>query len=186
MTSISVATVSSDAELMRRVQSDDADAFEELYDRHAARALRIASSVCRNPKRAEDAVQEGFLSAWRSRANYRPEAGEVCAWVMVVVRNRAIDIARRNVNHDTNVVSDHTLDALAASDDVPAQVIANERAAAIRQLLDELPETQREVIQLAFYGGLTHSEIAQQLNLPAGTVKGRMRLGLNKLRPIVR
>jgi RNA polymerase sigma-70 factor (ECF subfamily) len=153
----------SDGTLMRRVQSGDVEAFEELYDRHVTRALRVAYSVLLNASRAEDAVQEGFLSIWRSRGSYRPDSASFAAWAMQIVRNRAIDLARRDTSaHEDPAARDETNPMLTA--------------------LRHLPEDQAEVIALAFYGELTHSEIAEQLSLSPGTVKGRMRLGLKKLR----
>ena len=144
----------SDDELMARLQAGSGDAFEALYDRYRDRAYRIASSVCRDGPRAEEAVQGAFVSIWRGRDTYRARQGSVAAWLLTVVRHRAIDVARR---HDTDA----------------------ERP---QPSLSRIPEAQREVHTLAFYGELSHTEIAAQLELPPGTVKGRMRLGLSKLR----
>lgn len=158
-----------DEQLMRRVQRDDSDAFEQLFDRHAVRALRVASSVCRDRGRAEDAVQEGFLSLWHGRAGYRPETGSFQAWSMSVVRNRAVDLVQRaTAASRPRTVENHEV---RRSDDN-----------ALRTSLSRLPDAQAEVIALAYFGQLTHTEIADQLDLPAGTVKGRMRLGLEKMR----
>ena len=175
-----------DETLMRRVQANDQAAFAELYDRHAALALRVAGSVCRDTRRAEDAVQEGFLSVWRSRARYRRGQGSVQAWTMMIVRNRAIDSYRsvsarpQEVAHPTNrEISDPAFDS--PSD----EVIARSESDTLRTAVLRLPEPQAEAITLAFYGGLSHSEIAAQLELPPGTVKGRMRLGLKKLRDLM-
>ena len=176
----------SDETLMRRVQADDAEAFEQLYDRHAARAFRVARSVCDSTGRAEDAVQEGFLSVWRSRTNYRPESGSFQGWSMTIIRNRAIDAMRseatrrRNTGDDDgeHLASGHATEARALED----HVVARSEGDALRAALLRLPEAQAEVIALAYYGELSHTEIAKQLCLPPGTVKGRMRLGLEKLR----
>lgn len=144
----------SDEELMTRVQSGDTDAFAKLYDRHAARALRLAQAICKGTGRAEAALQEGFSKIWHDRAQFDPEVSSFKAWAMSIVRNRAID-SRVHTRSDT---------------------------AALLASLGELPEAQAEVIALAYIGELTHSEIAAMLDLPSGTVKGRMRLGLEKLR----
>lgn len=173
----------SDDQLMRRVQAADPAAFAQLYDRHAVRAYRVARAVCSDRGRAEDAVQEGFLAIWRSRASYRPEAGSFQAWAMMAVRNRAVDTLRHEAaakrpelvgleDRDRDPVSPSPEDALVARSESDAMLGA----------LRRLPGAQAEVIALAFFGELTHSEIAEQLALPAGTVKGRMRLGLEKLR----
>jgi RNA polymerase sigma-70 factor (ECF subfamily) len=172
-----------DRALMLRVRHDDADAFRELYDRYARLALRVAASVCRDAGHAEEAVQEGFLSIWRRRALYRPESGSVKGWALSVVRNRAIDAVRREgaarrvpvVDLDSSVVASD-------SPSPPDAVVERSEADALHASLARLPDTQSEVVTLAFFGGLSHSEIAEQLSLPPGTVKGRMRLGLHKIR----
>ena len=174
----------SDEQLMRRAQADEPGAFDELYVRHAARALVVARAVC-NPARAEDAVQEGFLSMWRSRQSYRPESGTFQGWAMRIVRNRAIDSVRRQAAgvRTTEGLSPGGEEGVHAHAGSPAdEAVARENGDALRASLRELPDAQAEVIVLAFYGQLTHTEIAAQLSLPAGTVKGRMRLGLEKLR----
>lgn len=169
-------------ELMKQVQSGDADAFEELYVRYAARAHRVAKSVCRDDGRAQDAVQEAFLSIWRSRATYRPQRGTVPIWLLSVVRYRAIDATRRNEKHAANRAGEHLLEAHAAPAEVADQAVARADAPRLHAILRRLPDAQREVIALAYYGQLSHTEIATRLDLPPGTVKGRMRLGLEKVR----
>ena len=129
-----------DAALMFRVQAGDTDAFGALYDRLSPRAYRVAYGVARDHPRAEQIIQEAFLSVWRDREQYRPEQGSVVDWVMGTVQRGAI-----------------------------------------RDALARLPATERDVIALAYFGELSASEIAQQLSLPVGTVKGRMRFGLDKL-----
>ena len=170
----------SDEQLMGRVQADDIRAFEQLYDRYAMRAFRIARSVCRDSGRAEDAVQEGFMGVWRGRNSYRPTTGSFKTWAMQIIRHRAIDFSRREGSRPP--VAEQTGDEAAASASVAEQVLASSEAQALRASLQRLPEAQSEVIALAFFGEMTHSEIAQQLSLPPGTVKGRMRLGLKTLR----
>ena len=170
----------SDEQLMGRVQADDIRAFEQLYDRYAMRAFRIARSVCRDSGRAEDAVQEGFLGVWRGRMSYR-SAYSFKSWAMQIIRNRAIDASRREGCRPPVVEhwDDATDSACASAAD---QALALTEAEALRATLQHLPAAQSEVITLAFFGHMTHTEIAQRLSLPAGTVKGRMRLGLEKLR----
>jgi len=168
----------SDEALMSRVQDDDVQAFGQLYDRHVARALRVAGAVCSQASRAEDAVQEGFLSIWRSRARYRPELGSFQAWSMRIMRRRAIDSVRRDRPAPTTVEEVPEV----ASGSLQDEVIARSEGDVLRASLQRLPDAQAEVITLAFFGQLTHTEIADELSLPEGTVKGRMRLGLDKLR----
>ncbi len=171
-----------DRELMDAVRGGSAEAFDELFERYCDRAYRVALAVCRDDGRAQDAVQEGFLSVWRSRDSYAPQAGSVAAWLLTVVRHRAIDIARSNGRHSARRDSDARLAAHPAPTDVSESVINGDDADRLRASLAMLPDAQAEVITLAFYGQLTHTEIAAQLGLPTGTVKGRMRLGLHRLR----
>lgn len=172
-----------DEALMARVQNGDTDAFAELYDRHAVQALRVAQAICSDPGRAEDAVQDGFLAIWTSRARYSPENGSFKAWSMSIVKNRAIDsyraAAARPPLQPTETQAENP-DTAAKS--VQDQVVARSETDALLVSLRDLPAAQAEVIALAFFGELSHSEIAAQLDLPSGTVKGRMRLGLEKLR----
>jgi RNA polymerase sigma-70 factor, ECF subfamily len=172
-----------DEELMRRMQANDPLAFNELYDRHAGRAWSVARSVCHDASRAEDAVQEGFLSVWRSQGSYRGDRGSVQGWLMTVVRNRAIDATRREAaGHRPPLAhQDGVWDAPADGSTVD-EVIDRCEADALRRRLAQLPGAQAQVIVLAYYAGLSNAEIATLLALPPGTVKGRMRLGLQKLR----
>lgn len=175
-----------DDELMAQVQRGNGDALGALYDRYCDRAYRVARYACGDEGRAEEAVQDAFISIWRSRATYQPQRGPVAAWLLTVVRHRAIDVGRRHQRHAGQRADEAQLDARAAPDDVVAQVSGRADAHTMEAPLARLPEAQREVITLAFYGELTHTEIAAQLGLPPGTVKGRMRLGLNKLRGDIR
>jgi RNA polymerase sigma-70 factor, ECF subfamily len=168
--------------LMSQVKGGSVDAFAALYDRYSARAYRVARSICHDQGHAEDALQEAFLSIWRSRAAYQPQRGTVAAWLLTTVRYRAIDVARRDQKHASRRAAEHTL-AMHPTPGALADQVANRDAAdGLRALLSSLPDAQCEVITLAFYGELTHTEIATALDLPPGTVKGRMRLGLQKLR----
>lgn len=171
-----------EAQLMTEVSLGNLEAFAEIYDRYCHQAYGVAFSVCGDEGRAQDAVQEGFLSVWKSSASYRSQQGTVAAWLLTVVRHRAIDLARRNGNHATRRASEASLDERPALDEVSEEVIQRDNADHLRRSLDMLSDEQREVITLAYYGQLSHTEIATQLGIPSGTVKGRMRLGLQKLR----
>jgi RNA polymerase sigma-70 factor, ECF subfamily len=179
---VDVVLAREDCQLMRQIESGNTDAFEELYERYRARAHRVARSICHDDDRAEDAVQEAFASIWRGRAPYRLQRGSVAAWLLSVVRYRAIDVARRNGTHATRRAGEGLIESRSAPDDVADQAVARAEAARLHALLERLPEAQREVIALAFYRHLTHTEIATALGLPTGTVKSRVRLGLQKLR----
>jgi RNA polymerase sigma-70 factor (ECF subfamily) len=167
--------------VMARVKAGSTAAFGVLYDRYSERAYRIARSVCRDEARAEDAVQETFISIWRTRTTYE-DHGKVASWVLTVARHRAIDIARHDTWQAAHRAGDDGLEVLHDPDGVPEKVLARAEARDLLSLLAALPVVQREVIALAFYGQMTHSQIATRLDLPLGTVKGRMRLGLDRLR----
>jgi RNA polymerase sigma-70 factor (ECF subfamily) len=174
-----------DEELMGLVQEDDVAAFEVIFDRHGAVAYSLALRVCRRQAMAEEAVQEAFLSLWRSRARYDPLRGSARAWVLRVVHNRAIDAVRRASAGagGAEVPAEHDLaERLPAPELTEALVLDRDDARRVRQALSSLPAEQRRAIELAFFDGFTHAQIAWLLELPPGTVKGRIRLGMQKLR----
>jgi RNA polymerase sigma-70 factor (ECF subfamily) len=172
-----------DEDLMQLVRDGEAGAFEVVFDRHAQRAFSLAYRMCGRRALAEDVVQEAFLSLWRSGARYDPARGSVRSWVLSVVHNRAIDAFRREAVKEGRDVRDERLVERTPSLQLThAEVERRDDAQQVRSALGELPAEQRQVIELAYFGGFTHSQIAQTLGLPAGTVKGRMRLGLTKMR----
>jgi RNA polymerase sigma-70 factor (ECF subfamily) len=168
---------------MHLVYERDARAFEVVFDRHAGAAFSLAYRMCGRRAMAEDVVQEAFLSLWRSGARYDRARGSVRSWVLGVVRNRAVDAFRRGAVKQGRDVGDEGLaEQLAAPERTDVEVERREEASQVRSALEELPPDQRQVIELAYFGGFSHSQIADMLALPAGTVKGRMRLGLTKMR----
>ena len=172
-----------DEDLMQFVHDGEAGAFEVIFDRHASAAFSLAYRMCGRRAMAEDVVQEAFLSLWRSGARYDRGRGSVRSWVLSVVHNRAIDAFRRDVAKDRRDVSDDGIAQLIAAPELTdREVERRDDARQVRGALGELPPDQRQVIELAYFGGFSHTEIATMLDLPAGTVKGRMRLGLSKLR----
>ncbi len=171
-----------DTALMQEIQQGSELALGLLYRRFERRAYRTAVATCRDRDCAEDAVQDAFVSMWSSRASYRPERGPVLAWAMSIVRHRAIYLARRRTRGLAPDERTAWLEAQPAGDDVPGEVESHAEAAQLEQLMRRLPDAQREVIRLAFFEGMTHEQIAVRLSIPPGTVKGRVRLGLKKLR----
>jgi len=172
-----------DEELMQLVASGDADAFEIVLERHADAAFALAYRMCGRRSIAEDITQESFLAVWRSGARYDRARGSVRTWALSIVRNRAIDTLRRGGPRERRQTSDDGIaDTLEAPERTDAQAMDNAASDEIRVALSELPTEQRQVIELAYFGGFTHTEIASMLDAPVGTVKGRMRLGLEKLR----
>jgi RNA polymerase sigma-70 factor (ECF subfamily) len=172
-----------DEELMLLVQEGNVDAFALVYDRHSGAAFSLAYRMVGNRPAAEDIVQEGFLSIWRSRVRYRAERGSVRNWVLGIVHNRAIDSLRRFAVHERRrAASEGIEEHEEAPERTEVEAARREEARTLRALLDGLPEEQGQVIKLAYFGGFTHTEIAEMLRTPIGTVKGRMRLGLEKMR----
>ena len=173
-----------DEDLMTLVERKDPGAFEILYDRHGGAAYSLAHRIVGDPGAAEDVTQEAFLSIWRSGARFDPARGSVRSWTLGVVRNRSIDALRRQAGKAPKLDydDDAALVAQPADELTDSEAIRRETARRVRGAMRELPEEQSEVIGLAYFGGFTHSEIAQMLSMPLGTVKGRMRLGLEKIR----
>jgi RNA polymerase sigma-70 factor, ECF subfamily len=167
---------------MLRVQADDPDAFEVLFDRFTIRAYRVAYAIAAEGTLAEDIVQDAFLSVWRSRATYRSRQGSVSSWVMGCVRHRAIDSMRRDGRHGKRRADEERIDERLHANNIEEMIGERDHAAQLRGVLATLPPAQRDVIVLAYFGELSTTEIANELSLPIGTVKGRMRLGLRKLR----
>jgi len=172
-----------DEELMQLVRRGEARAFEVLYDRHAGVAFSLAYRMVGTRAVAEDVVQEAFLAFWRANARYDRARGSVRTWILGIVHNRAIDALRRATVHDRRRVSDEGLEErLPSAERTDAEVARRDEAREVRSALDALPPDQLRVIELAYFGGFSHSEIAAMLDAPIGTVKGRMRLGLAKMR----
>jgi RNA polymerase sigma-70 factor (ECF subfamily) len=172
-----------DEELMMLVPSGDARAFEVIFDRHSDAAFSLAYRMCGRRVTAEDVVQEAFMSLWRSGARYDRGRGSVRSWVLSVVHHRAIDSFRRDLTRTSRDVRDDALaERMPSADRTELEVERREEARQVQTALRELPTDQRQVIELAYFGGFSHSQIAEMLDLPPGTVKGRMRLGLTKLR----
>ena len=171
-----------DEEVMHLLQEGRADAFEVLYDRHGGAAFSLAYRIAGDRVSAEDITQEAFLSIWRSRLRYQRERGSVRSWLLGIVHHRAIDAVRRGLVHERRRAGGEAIDEREAVERTDAEVVRREEALTVRTALEGLPDQQSRVIELAYFGGFTHTEIAAMLDEPVGTVKGRMRLGLEKMR----
>jgi RNA polymerase sigma-70 factor (ECF subfamily) len=172
-----------DEELMVQMAGGDADAFDLIYERHADAAFSLAYRISGSRVAAEEVAQDAFLALWRNGSRYEPSRGSVRNWILGIVHNRAIDALRRAVRHESRRAGDEGLaERLVAPDRTDLEVGRREEAGEVRGLLGELPSDQRRVIELAYFAGFTHTQIAEMLTIPVGTVKGRMRLGLEKLR----
>ncbi len=173
-----------DEALLIRVADSDQKAFEALYDRYEKRAFSLAYRVLGSRALAEEATQEAFLSIWKNAPSYDPSRGSAGGWTMGVVRNRSIDLLRSrsgaapDLDHDDEAALDNTVGSRGTEN----VAIERDTQRRVRSVVADLPEKQSKVISLAYFGGFSQSEISEMLDLPLGTVKGRMRLGLERLR----
>jgi RNA polymerase sigma-70 factor (ECF subfamily) len=173
----------SDEALLALCERGDEDALGELYDRHGGVAYGLALRILRNETLAEDAVQEAFLAVWRTAARFVPEQSAASTWLLTIVHRRAVDLVRREERRRTEPLSE------------AAEPVAHESAADIawlrlerervQEALRQLPDEQREAIELAYYGGFTQTELAERLGQPVGTIKSRMFVGLRRLRELL-
>ena len=166
--------------LFERVQLGDRDAFAELYDAIAATVFGAVKRVVRDPAMSEEVTQEVFVELWTSASRFEPERGSVATWALTIARRRAIDRVRAEQSQRNRIdqLGQRRQPSETAADD---QVVASIAARQVADALAELPPDQRQVIRLAFLDGLSHADIADRLDLPLGTVKGRVRGGLQKL-----
>lgn len=172
---------------MLQVQrSDSSAAFGQLYDRHATVGFGLALRICGNRNDAEEVVQDAFLSIWRARATY-VSADCFAAWANQVVRNRALDVLRRRNASSRPRLAEGDAGAMADAAAPSAHDVVAERFGTGRliDVISGLPEAQSEAVALAYFGELTNREIARHLGVPLSTVKGRLRLAMGKLRPLL-
>src|SRR5215211_1838888 len=171
-----------DEDLISMVEAADAEAFATLYDCHGRAAFSLAYRMMGERQAAEDLAQDAFLKVWRSASSYRAERGSVRTWILSIVHNRGIDQIRSHASRR------RTQDKIEAStprsqpSEAFAQTWRNSQRDQIREALNTLPPEQLKILELAYSSGYTHVEISELLRLPLGTVKGRMRLGLKKIR----
>lgn len=175
-----------DEELMAQLSRQDVQAFEALYDRYGNLVYSVSLKVVGDVQVAEDVVQDVFLRVWRKPGYYNAARGRFLTWLMSVTRNRAIDERRRRGRRQhfevgSAPLDDDTLHSDEADDPALGALLADERTA-IRRALSGLPPEQRSAIELAYYGGFTQQEISRALGEPLGTVKTRIRLGMQKMR----
>jgi len=177
-----VATALDLAELLKLSGRGDEAAFARLYDATAARAFGLAVRVVRDPAQAEEVTQEAFLEIWRTASRFDPDRGSAVSWVLTLVHRKSVDRVRSaeastrrdTTYHQSNVTVEHDSTAEAAQ--------ASMEARRVRQALGSLTEVQREALELAYFKGYTHTEVAKMLDLPVGTAKTRIRDGLIRLR----
>jgi RNA polymerase sigma-70 factor (ECF subfamily) len=171
-----------DEDLISLVEASDAEAFATLYDRHSRAAFSLAYRMMGDRQAAEDLAQDAFLKVWRNASRYRAERGSLRTWILSIVHNRGIDQLRSLASRR------RTQDRVEASaprsqpSEAFAETWRNSQRDQVREALNTLPPEQLKILELAYFSGYTHVEISELLGLPLGTVKGRMRLGLKKVR----
>jgi len=173
----------SDEAVIALVARSDQSALAELYDRFGRVAYGVALRVLRDEKLAEDAVQEGFLAAWRNADRFMPERAKVSTWLLTIVHRRAVDLVRREDRRRADSLSE-TAD-FASSDSAEENAWLRFERERVQAALKQLPDQQREALELAYYGGFSQSELAERLGQPVGTIKSRMFTGLARLRELL-
>jgi RNA polymerase sigma-70 factor (ECF subfamily) len=171
-----------DEDLMSLAQQGDAAAFAALYDRHSRAAYSLAYRMMGEPQAAEDLAQDAFLKVWRSAASYRAQRGSVRTWILSIVHNRGIDQLRSLASRRRTQQKVEAEAPRSQPSEAFAESWRNTQREQVRAAMSTLPPEQLKILELAYFSGYTHVEIADMLDLPLGTVKGRMRLGLKKIR----
>jgi RNA polymerase sigma factor (sigma-70 family) len=175
----------SDEALVALVARGDEDALGELYDRVGRIAYGLAMRVLRDDRLAEDAVQEGFLAVWRSAAGFRAERAKASTWILTLVHRRAVDLVRREERRRAEPLSDEIAAASGAAEATDEAAWLRFERERVQAALGQLPDMQREALELAYYGGFSQSELAERLGVPLGTIKSRMFAGLARLRELL-
>ncbi len=173
-----------DGELLDQIVAGNKAAFELLYDRHSRAAYGLAYRVLGEPGMAEDTVQDAFLTVWRQAATYGHARGSVRSWLLAIVHHRAIDYVRHR--HDDRRQDIEDITVLPDTIDTGEQAQLNVEGELLREAMKQLPPDQQRSLTMAYFGGYTHDEIARLLGIPLGTVKGRLRIGMQKLRSQLR
>lgn len=172
-----------DEDLLVLAAEGDERAFEVLYDRHGKVAWSLAYRLLGERGAAEDLVQEAFLAVWNQAARYTSSKGSVRTWILAILHNRAVDRLRQGAaNKRRQEALEHVAAIAPDAPDAADEAMERLAVAEINDALGDVPDDQLQVIRLAYYGGYTHHEIAEMLSMPLGTVKSRMRLGLERMR----
>jgi RNA polymerase sigma factor (sigma-70 family) len=175
----------SDEALVALVARGDESALAELYDRVGRVAYGLAYRVLRDERLAEDAVQEGFLALWRTAAAFRAERAKASTWILTLVHRRAVDLVRREERRRTEPISEEVAAQASEAESTEEAAWLRFERERVRAALGQLPDVQREALELAYYGGFSQSELAERLGVPLGTIKSRMFAGLVRLRELL-
>jgi RNA polymerase sigma-70 factor, ECF subfamily len=171
-----------DEDLISLVETADAEAFATLYDRHSRAAFSLAYRMMGERQASEDLAQDAFLKVWRSASSYRAERGSVRAWILSIVHNRGIDQIRSQASRRRTQERIEASAPRSQPSEAFTETWRNSQRDQVREALNTLPPEQLKILELAYFSGYTHVEISDLLRLPLGTVKGRMRLGLKKIK----
>ena len=172
----------SDEALVALAARAEQPALAELYDRYGRPAYGLALRILRDEGLAEDAVQDAFLTVWRTAQRYVPERGKASTWILTLVHRRAVDVVRREQRRRADSLDAANEPSTGAADEEAWLRLQRER---VQHALRQLPDQQREALELAYYGGFTQSELAERLGQPLGTIKSRMFMGLARLRELL-
>jgi RNA polymerase sigma-70 factor (ECF subfamily) len=175
----------SDEALVALVARGDETALAELYDRTSRVAYGLAFRVLRDDRLAEDAVQEGFLAVWRSAGAFRAERAKASTWVLTLVHRRAVDLVRREERRRAEPLDESATEMASAEPGTDEAAWLRFERERVQAALRQLPDAQREAIELAYYGGYSQAELADRLGVPLGTIKSRMFAGLARLRELL-
>jgi RNA polymerase sigma-70 factor (ECF subfamily) len=168
------------------MQAGDRNAVAALYDRYGSAAYGLAYRITSDATMAEDAVQDAFVSVWQQAARFDPARGQVRSWLLTIVHHKAIDAVRRRSGRAERALSEGPEQFVASHGDPVVLAEWSMEATAVREAMQRIPADQRRTIEMAYFQGLTHVEIAQAMDVPPGTVKSRLRIGLEKMRDHLR
>jgi RNA polymerase sigma-70 factor (ECF subfamily) len=176
-----------DSSLLRCVQKGDGQALAVLYDRYGGIAYGLAYRIVGDAAGAEDAVQDAFVSMWKQAPRFDPERGQVRSWLLTIVHHRAIDIVRRRTNRPERQLPDGAEEFLVDASARPDELAEwSMEARAIREAVSRIPDDQRRTVEMAYFHGMTHLEISEEMGVPLGTVKSRLRIAMDKMREYLR
>jgi RNA polymerase sigma-70 factor (ECF subfamily) len=175
-----------DASLLRAIQQGDQGAVGVLYERYGGVAYGLAYRITQESAAAEDVVQDAFVSLWKQAPRFDPERGQVRSWLLTIVHHRAIDVVRRRTGRGERALPEGPEEFVATRGRPEELAEWKLEAEAVREAVRQIPEEQRLTVQMAYFEGLTHVEIAERMGVPLGTVKSRLRIGLEKMRVYLR
>jgi RNA polymerase sigma-70 factor (ECF subfamily) len=174
-----------DEALLALAAREDEAALAQLYDRYSRVAYGLALRIVRDQALAEDAVQEAFLTVWRTAGSFRPERAKPSTWILTLVHRRAVDVVRREERRRAQPLAEGQEEPDERARAADEEIALTDRRRLVQEALRQLPDEQREALELAYYGGLTQSELAERLSVPLGTIKSRMFTGLKRLRDLL-